>query len=273
MKENNTYHDDMEDLNLPDVMRVNPFAVPLEYFADLSQKINSQVQLEKLRDGAASSFTVPENYFQNLEQQILSTVKLDKQIGSHTSDGFSVPEDYFDTLSASIRVQVKFDNLLPAESFTVPTGYFDELENNIHGQVREAALRDRVQETGFSMPNGYLENLTKEIKAKTSAPQVTTPVRRLNFQKWVQYAAAACVATVLGVTSYQAIVTEDPQTVAAQAPLQQVSDAEILNYLAYSMDSNDLMYVMKSIYQPKDEEEIGKNVDKDDIEDYLKYML
>jgi len=271
MEGNNTYHEGMEELNLPQSLGGNPFAVPPNYFEDLAENIRAQAKITGM-NLQENAFSVPDDYFQNVTATLIATAKIENKIGQHKNGGMEQPKDYFNDLSARIKAQVNLDTLAGQETFHVPTGYFDQLTENMQAKVAEEKLRDKVSTPGFTTPDGYFEKLTKTLQDKTTtAPQKETPIRQLPIQRWIRYAAAACVATVLGVASYQAIAPQ-AEEVKQTEQLAGVSDKEILNYLSYAMDSNDLMYVMESIYQPN-EEEVGLSVDKEDIEDYLKYML
>jgi len=270
MEGNNTYHEGMEELNLPQLLGGNPFTVPPNYFDTLGQQIQAQAKIERT-NLKKNTFSVPDDYFQNVNATLIATAKLENKIKPQQNGGMELPSDYFIDLSARIKAQVSFDSIAQQESFTVPPAYFDHLTENIQAKVAEEKLRDKVSTTGFTTPAGYFEKLTKTLQETTTVVNKETPIRSLNIQRWVRYAAAACVATVLGIASYQAIAPQ-AEEVKQTERLANVSDKEILNYLSYAMDSNDLMYVMESIYQP-DEEEVGLSVDKEDIEDYLKYML
>lgn len=271
MKETNTYHEGMEDLNLPQSLRVNPFSVPADYFEGLAAKTNAHALFDKINQDKPS-FSVPTNYFDNLSQTLLAQVSLVSKVIPLENAGMNVPQNYFEQLSASITSQTKLDDLHAENTHTVPDNYFETLGQQIQHRIEEEKLRERIAVTGFTTPEGYFESLTKSINAEIQQPEKIIKLPQRAFQRWIQYVAAACVTMLLGIGSYYAINTAE-QKPAELEQLAAVSDEEILNYLAYSMDCNDLMYVMEAIYQPKDEEEVVKHVDKDDIKDYLKYML
>lgn len=271
MKETNTYHEGMGDLNLPESLRVNPFSIPPDYFEGLTARTNAYA-LFAHSDPAQPSFEVPANYFVNLSETILAQVKLAKGNTLQENAGMDLPPNYFEALRTSILAQKNLADLQEPAAQTVPVNYFETLNNQIQHRIQEEKLKDKVAVTGFTTAEGYFETLTTSITAKTKAEAKVINFPQRGFQRWIQYAAAACVTTILSVGSYYAVSTKD-QPALQQEQLATVSDAEILNYLAYSMDSNDLMYVMEAIYQPSDEEEVVKHVDKDDIKDYLKYML
>ena len=272
MEGHNTYHEDMEELNLPQSLGANPFTVPENYFEELTQNIKGQVKITG-RNLQENPFSVPNDYFQNANETLIATARIKNKIEQQQNGGMQLPTDYFNDLSARIKAQVSIDTKAQKETFSVPTGYFNQLTTDIQGSIAQEKLREQVSTTGFTTPSDYFEQLTKKLQDQTTTTaQQDKPVRMLSIQRWIRYAAAACVATVLGLASYHAIAPQ-AEEVKQTEQLAGVSDAEILNYLAYTMDSNDLIYVMESLYQPKGEEEVGLSVDKEDIEDYLKYML
>ncbi len=267
MKENNTYHDGKGGFSLPESLRVNPFIVPQGYFDTLSSNIRSQIRVEKLNIRENKGFSVPEGYFEGLQHSILSEVKLTSY---KDKSSFEVPEGYFDALEDSIRSQVKLDTLRETTTFSIPEGYFENLHERIRTKIVESEWKEKVTDSGFAVPDGYFAQLTQEISAKT-IKQEATPIRQLNLQKWIQYAAAACVATVLGIGSYNAVVNQTEPT--AETQLASIPEEEIIHYLASSTDSDDILYIMEYLYQPQDSEGVGSQIDDEDIEDYLNYML
>ena len=272
MEGNNTYYEGMEELNLPQSLGANPFTVPKNYFEDLTQQLQAQAKITG-KNLQENTFSVPNDYFQNVTETLIATVAIENKIGQGQDQGMQVPTDYFNDLATRIKTQVKIDAPAQKEAFNVPAGYFDQLTTDIQGRIAEEKLREQASTTGFSTPSDYFEQLTQKLQHQTTTTaQQDKPVRMLSIQRWIRYAAAASVATVLGLASYYAIAPQ-AEELNQQEQLAGVSDKEILNYLAYTMDSNDLIYVMESIYQPKEEEEVGLSVDKEDIEDYLKYML
>lgn len=271
MKETNTYHEGMDDLNLPESLRVNPFSIPSDYFEGLTANIKAHVRFDAI-DHDKASFSVPSNYFDNLSETIHAQVNIAVRFDQEENTSMAVPANYFEQLTASIQSQAKLASLQDNEPLTVPSNYFETLSAQVQHRIQEEKLKDKVVLTGFTTEEGYFDSLSTSITARIKQPEKVINFPQPRFQKWIQYAAAACVTTFLGVGSYYAVNSQDQQPV-QQEQLASVSDAEILNYLAYSMDSNDLMYVMESIYQPNDEEEVVKHVDEDDIKDYLKYML
>ncbi len=276
MKENNTYHEGMEGANLPESLRVNPFSVPTDYFETLTSTITAQIGLEGKVPPEAHAFSVPDAYFGQLTERITAQVALAKP--DEETQSWSTPEGYFETLQDTIQSRIKVETIVQQQkSFVAPAGYFESLGERIQGKVFEDNLRNIVAADGFSVPTLYFEKLTANITAKVKATSSKTvvedkPVRRLHAQRWIQYAAAACVATVLGTASYNAVIEHNEVDV-TETHLAAIEEEEIVNYLTSSKGNDDLFYIMEYIYQPAESEGVCSKIKEDDIEDYLNYTL
>lgn len=275
MKENNTYHEGMEGANLPESLRVNPFSVPTDYFETLTSTITAQIGLEGKVPPEAQTFSVPDAYFGQLTERITAQVAFAKP--DEEAQSWSTPEGYFETLQDTIQSRIKVETIAQQESFVAPTGYFESLGERIQGKVFEDNLRSTVAVDGFTAPTLYFEKLTANISAKVKATSAETvvedkPVRRMYAQRWIQYAAAACVATVLGTASYNAVIEHNEVDV-TETHLAAIEEEEIVNYLTSSKGNDDLLYIMEYIYQPAESEGVCSKIKEDDIEDYLNYTL
>ncbi|TDS11034.1 hypothetical protein [Sphingobacterium paludis] len=279
MKENNTYHDGMEGLNLPESLRVNPFSVPTSYFDELSSKISAQIGLEGKVPPEIQPFFVPDDYFPNLTDNITAQVRFANP--EEEADTWTTPTGYFETLQERIQSRIKVESAdREKDDFNVPTGYFESLTDRVQTKIFEENLRQAVSTDGYSTPPLYFEKLTATLTANIKDTSVDLrvedkPVRRLNPQRWIQYAAAACVAAVLGTASYNAVMDHD-QVNATETHLASISEDEIINYLSSSNNSDDLVYIMEYISQPIEtieSEGVCSKIKENDIEDYLNYML
>lgn len=85
--------------NLPDGLRVNPFAVPDRYFEDLAKR---SLLRNKLRQEMDDASAVPDGYFDNLQADILTRLRTEKLSERVSEPGMTVPEGYFDGLSAKL---------------------------------------------------------------------------------------------------------------------------------------------------------------------------
>ena len=241
MKEENTYYDGMEGPNLPDSLRNNPFVVPEGYFAKLRDQLQLQLKMAQHADKDTEPWKVPEGYFEAVSEQILT--------------------------------QVNIENQTSREEFTVPTGYFDQLTDRIQGAIMAEKLKEQVVHSGFTVPEGYSKQLEEAILSRTTGSQKNeTKVRKLPVRQWVQYVAAACVLFVIGIASYKSI-TDTVTPRAFESHLTSIADDEIINYLSASNESEDMIYMMEYL-SPNDESAgICKEIQGDDIEDYLNYAL
>jgi|SRR5690606_32146704 len=273
MKEDNTYYDERDGFNLPGSLRINPFDVPKDYFEKLPSSILLQARLQQLCAVEKTSFSVPESYFSQLTDNIKSQVKLEQ----HTQDApktWNTPQGYFEGLSQNIQAQIRIDKASNTEELEVPTGYFDSLSERIQTRVFTDKLKQQVSTDGFETPSGYAAQLTGKILSQTAdEKREKTKVVKLNFRKWVQYVAAACVATVLGIVSYNTIVERTSQANSAESHLASIPEEEIINYLSALNDSHDILDIMDCINHSHDSDGVCTHVKENDIEDYLNYML
>ncbi len=278
MKENNTYHDGMEGLNLPESLRVTPFVTPDNYFEALSINLIARTSLEGKIPPEEIPFSVPNDYFSQLTDRIQSQAKITTY--TDNTDAWETPTGYFENLADQIQTRIRVETIADQENdFSVPMGYFEQLSERIEARQFEDKLRTTISTDGFVAPDQYFSKLTAGITAKITQEDAavvptrgTTVVRKINIQSWVQYAAAACVATILGLTSYNAVVDHNAVD-ATQSHLAAVPDEEIINYLASSNTSDDMLYIMEYIVEPAKEEAVCSEVKDNDIEDYLNYML
>lgn len=273
MKENNTYHEGMEANNLPDSLRVNPFDVPKDYFKDLNESLIAQVKLES---STKENLAVPVGYFEELQQNILSKIAEEKLKDQIKTDGFSHPNEYFSSLQNNILVKVAEDNLkskVTQDGFETPSLYFNEFNDQIAAKIITDNLKRLVPTDGFEAPTEYFESLTAKITKSIHAGLASdlpteVPVHSIKRKiPWNKYAVAASLVAILGIGSYLGFQNSTPQQ-----NLTHVSDQEIINYLAQTGNSDDLLYVAKYI---DDEDIVGTNgkIKDKDIEDYLKYTL
>lgn len=85
---------------LPAELRVNPFAVPENYFVELTQK---NLLRQRLNADLKDSFQVPEGYFDQLQDSIMAGIAAEKLRAQVSDTGYRVPENYFETLPAKIK--------------------------------------------------------------------------------------------------------------------------------------------------------------------------
>jgi hypothetical protein len=106
--DNNLEHNDWKDEapNLSRLPKVNPFAVPEQYFDNLSERICASVFVEDLKaDAGVFEADVPEGYFESLQDEITAKIMLDA-LNLPKQEGFAVPQGYFDKINDNILSKV-----------------------------------------------------------------------------------------------------------------------------------------------------------------------
>ncbi|MFC3199002.1 hypothetical protein ACFOET_15365 [Parapedobacter deserti] len=234
MKERHTYRDADAPQNLPEACRVNPYTVPDGYFEGLHH-----CTLQKcMSDGEPqTTFAIPLGYFDQLEDSIMAGIAEQKLLEITSQTGFSVPASYFDSLKEQL--------------------------------LTERKLKEKVGEAGFFVPASYFAELQRNITSQTSE-RSATPVRHLNHRSWVAYAAAACLALLVGIAGVFRLV--DSGDTAPSSVLAAVSDQEILNYLEFYGAANDMIYISEQLDE-LDERSFGEGLSEADIEAYLNHTL
>lgn len=287
MEHRNTNIDDLGGGKLSHSLGVNPFRVPQNFFVQQNEEIINQIQLEKkdLVD-PSNLLKVPEGYFDGLENSVLNKIreaKLKEQLTSK-EDGFKVPSDYFEQSNSSILDKIresKLKEIVTDPGFEVQDSYFSSLTESITTKILEQKLKDHSKNDGFSVPNNYFEDLENKIKSNTTKlhERRETPIISLTERKrnWPKYSAAA-VILLISIGSYFSIVDNNKpkeQEVATTITLQEVSDEELVNYLAQVSNTDELMQLSEIVLEKEEEapKRIDTDINKEDIEEYLNYML
>lgn len=209
-------------------------------------------------------YTVPDGYFEGLRQHILQRCRIIKE----AQVAFDVPLDYFRQLEDSITARVaeeKLRGMVNDTGFSVPESYFNDLENQL---LAVQKLREHVTEAGFSVPPDYFADSRSSMISQASI-RTTTPIRKISRPRWMAYAAAACIALVMSAVGIFRLAVDDQ---AASSPLASVSDQEILNYLELYGTENDMIYISEHL-DDFNERSIGDGLSEGDIEAYLNHML
>jgi len=149
--------------------------------------------------------------------------------------------------------------------YHVPEGYFETLPQQILEKIyKNAALRhsntaaEEITEISpllaglknkqaFAVPDGYFEQLAGVVSAEVT--NKTTPVYNIgrNNRRWMQYAAAAIVTGVLGVSAFfftnkHAYISEpvaQNNSSATGSDLKDISDSVLSDYLADMPESRN----------------------------------
>lgn len=206
---------------------------------------------------------------------------------------YQVPEVYFETLSTVVMARIaaggnEENSLLQvagkAMPQDVPAGYFDSLADNILTKLKAGsnhlAVADELQELSpvlagiskanvYEAPAGYFDTITTAITAQLQpqAKVVSLPVVR----KWMRYAAAAVVLTMLAFgINYTLQQNSNAATIASKIKteaqfnqqLAGVSDEAIIAYLQLTADTKDV----ESIKQLIDANQLPEEADYIDEE-------
>ncbi|WP_028295476.1 hypothetical protein [Olivibacter sitiensis] len=184
---------------------------------------------------------------------------------------FIVPTGYFDSLTNRINTRIQVNEAVK-ESFVVPENYFTGLSEDIHTRIAEFELKSEVPSIDYEVPNDYFDSLSSRIQSKI-AEESTQPKdggavipigRRKKFPLFYRYAAAACLFLGIGTITYNRLYHE----ASLQERIEQVSDSDIITYLDYYAQLDDMEYLLESM----GEEDLileSTSFSREEIEDYL----
>ena len=236
-----------EFMSLKQVNEKSPFTVPPGYFDELEQNIISAVNLEKLKGD--KGFTVPENYFDKLSDNIQSRINIDNYVNNE-ADGHAVPENYFDELSSNILSRVNIEAYVnnEADGHAIPENYFADMEQQISARIAvEEALNEKES---FTVPADYFEKLNKSILNKTVNQDLVKRkgvVRRMFASTAFKYAAAACLAVVVGtglLVQNSSTPVNDHNKSFLHQQLSTVSTGDIQSYLQEDVDPTETQHTV-----------------------------
>lgn len=237
-----------EYMSLKQVNENNPFTVPPGYFDELEQNIISAVNLEKLKGD--KGFTVPENYFDDLTNNIQSRINIDAFV-NNDADGYAVPPNYFDELSNNVQSRINIEAYVnnDEDGHAVPESYFADMERQIGARIMiEETLNEKES---FTVPADYFEKLNKAILNKTINQDMVKRkgvVRRMFASTAFKYAAAACLAVVVGtglLVQRSAVPTVIPHNKSfLHEQLSTVSTGDIQSYLQDDVDPTETQHTV-----------------------------
>lgn len=204
---------------------------------------------------------------------------------------FSVPEGYFIGLDEKIATTVFLQQDKKTEFQKIPEGYFDSLSSRILSKIKEEeesaeeeiksispALHYLKEENVFSVPEGYFDNLSSRILRKIKGEE-TKIVSFNSTRKWWKYVAAAIVAGIITIFSYQLFVSPPDSMITASSGMpeyiqmasQYKTVVEINQGIASLSDEEIAKYLEKST-SILDDEALIKNTDTKELptpDDYL----
>lgn len=264
----------------PDLLK----ATPSGYFENLPDAIFAKIAEQNLMDKVAEDgFSVPNQYFEQLTQSTEAFVAEENLKSRVPTLEFEVPENYFVTAEEQI-----FDKLFESElrdrigndaGFTIPEQYFVLSKDAIDTQIFTEKLASSIGKEHFAVPTGYFEDLSANILAKTTnkTKQETTIITLPRRMNWKKYSAAA-IALIIGLGSYFGFQYNNPNSsqLAAQTDvnLENVSDEEIISYLAQISEGEDLIQLAEFASNNNEENaQLDPDIESKEIEEYLNYML
>ena len=124
-------------------------------------------------------YTLPKGYFEGLPGAVLQKIPDAPSLMPGLTHGYEVPENYFENLSDTILSKVQTNNRELTE----------ELE------LMAPLLNTISKEPVLSLPEGYFEQIAP--LAVIDQPEKAKVVRFRNYNRWIQYAAAAMVTGIL----------------------------------------------------------------------------
>lgn len=243
--------------------RKNYYSIPDGYFNGLAENIMARVFVESLP--SVNPYTVPTGYFENFPEIILDKLGI-AGTASFIHTGiekmpYSVPEGYFNSLASNILQKIKS-------------------ENSVQQELEEIAplLSKIPKKNVYSVPDGYFDDLKPVLISK----QTVTPAKVVSIgsrtRRWLNYAAAACVAAILFGGGYlywnkQQVSNTGSNPIASvdvQSKVSGLSDAEIAAYL--QEDNSAAVYTNQNSddqQQNIDVKSLLENMSDEEIEEYL----
>jgi len=184
---------------------------------------------------------------------------------------FSVPEGYFSALKQATLLRKKVIDTAES-SFLVPPGYHDSLKTAILTKVAEEKLRAVLETDTLPVPEGYFNNLQQRILQQTSQVKEVLPIKRQPTHSWFSYAAAACIALAIGVFSVMQWDTIGyPITENEQAKIETLPTQEIISYLSFYSEPEDLFYLSEQL--PAISSDFTDDLSTEEIEAYLENSI
>ena len=181
---------------------------------------------------------------------------------------FSVPSAYFETLnenlnSLAILENARFEN---EKEFKLPENYFNELTDRIEDRIATETIQHLAAGNGLKIQDSYFDDLADRINNKlgeTNAPGK----RKVMFQSWIRYSAAASLIFVIGISLYF-----NSSSYVFKQQLSKVPDQDIINYLQFHSTVNDNQYLIDNITE-EGLEQVSNDVSEEDIEEYINSTL
>lgn len=228
----------------------NPFTVPNGYFDGLGERIIASVKFDELKKNLSpDSFAIPPNYFEELTDKIQSRLSIEAVLNAEDT-GFTTPENYFEELNNDIQSRIAIEDALSTNvGFTVPENYFNELSNKIQSRLIIEQSLNNAGNT-FTVPQDYFSELNKKILNKTVNQDIVKrkgAVIRMISSTAFKYATAACLVLMLGtgifLRQFTSTTAEHDRSF-LHTQLSTVPVNEIQSYLDENVDVNDTQHTV-----------------------------
>jgi hypothetical protein len=174
---------------------------------------------------------------------------------------FSVPEGYFHSMQEQLKSRVAIEEVGNEQCFQVPDGYFTELPGHIEAKIAVEELKEELSKEGFKVPSGYFEALNQKITERTISKKKS---RVFNMPVWVNYAAAACVTVILGVTVFFNMNNET-----INSRISKIPDHAIESYLNIYTDQTDVQLIEQNVDAREAFSGVANNLSERDLEEYI----
>jgi hypothetical protein len=245
---------------LLEINNKNYFFVPDNYFDALASDILANIFIKSLP--AESPFTIPALYFENLPDIVLDKIHVKKNLSLFIEEKnlYAVPDGYFASLADNILNKIKL------------------LSNPVQQELEEISpLLSKIPKTNvYSVPVNYFEESSSLVSVTRSDPHAKIISLGARTRKWINYAAAACIAAILfgGSYFYSENRKNYPVTSFTDTDVQKqislLSDDEITNYLE---NNNIGIYtnIREDDNQPQNLniQNMLQNVSDEEIQQYL----
>jgi hypothetical protein len=149
---------------------------------------------------------------------------------------FAVDENYFNQLQEDILAQIKLPQTNET-GFTIPDNYQENLTQKLLSEVKLTALKQESSDL-FAVPSYYFEAFDEKIISKTTSKKA-----RIFTLSVVKYASAAIILLALSFGVY--LNYQNTQTV--NYKLSTIPDEEIVNYLKFHSDANDVNLIIENL--------------------------
>jgi len=245
-----------------------PYSIPQGYFDSLAANVLAAIKQQQLTEAEATlpfiamPYTVPQGYFDGLANNVLTAIKQQERITEETSLPFiampyTVPQGYFDNLAGNVMAKINTGTVQHGSEAAKELEELSPLLSSIGKQMP------------YSVPQGYFEQFEVNIPAEEK-PVTKVVSMQSSRRKWFTYAAAACVAVILGVGGFmfRGVKTIDPPVDGYVKALANVSDADIRAYL----DEQPATTIDAGAQQDEQEPDVQKDIEQTSTQDIQQYL-